>query len=208
MSEDISVLKALTIKKKLLIRLKSGFSFNSIEMQQGDSERVIGSWDKYKSDGKAELQSFKDTLKSFRHICGAISTANATNMVTINEKKMTIIEAIHWKDSLEFELVLLKTLRSQMATATDQLEMHNERVQGRLDRLLEESFGKNSRTKSDEFDAISKPFLAKNEYKLVESFDVSEEIKKLESSLEDLAVDINVALSESNAKIKINPNPS
>jgi hypothetical protein len=150
---------------------------------------------------KDDLQSIYDLISYRDRLKSAIAQSNAVTVVKVGEEKMTVLEAIERKNSINFYRDLLAALHSQLLITLDDIEQQNEDVQRRLDRLLEVSIGNDSNKK--EIENITKSFLKRNEATLEDEIGIYEEIETLRKDIDDFEDNVDIALSESNALTKI-----
>ena len=139
-----------------------------------------------------DLIGYRDRLKS------SIAASNAVTIVKVGRDEMTVVAAIEKKTSVVYKTKLLLTLQASLSEARQNIEYHNSDTERRLDKLIEASVGSDS-NKKDEIEAISKPFMKRNEAKLVDPLKIEEVITKLDEEIEDFLVNVDVALSESNS---------
>lgn len=159
--------------------------------------------EEFNKKAREDYQSVVDLIKRRNSIKGAIVKANATTNVKIGEKEMTIAQAIEYKNSIKYEEALLKKLNTYSANSLRTMEQMDVDIQMRLQRLLETNFGKDSKAKSEEYDAIAKPFLEGNAPKLIDPIDIKATLKKHEDAITAFKGDVDTALSEINAKTDI-----
>jgi predicted translin family RNA/ssDNA-binding protein len=194
--EKLTITRGLTQLKTLDKRIKKGITnscFVTLEVGGNIQNKCIP---------KADFQSIIDLIEYRDRLKSAIVTSNAKTKIRIAGKKYTVAEAIEAKTSILYRAELLKALRQNLDRARYEVESINEDVQRRLDRLIEASVGSDSKNKT-EIEAISKPFLQRNEAKLVDDLDIEDKIKKLDKELEDFLEEIDVILSESNSQTYI-----
>ena len=129
--------------------------------------------------------------------------SNATTKVTIGSKEMLVIDAIEMKETIKYKQAFLQQLKSQQQNIRYTIQSTNENVQARLDKLLEANFGKESKTKSDEMEAIAKPFLERNEAKLEDPLNLDNLIESLSQEILEFTSNVDYVLSESNALTQI-----
>jgi uncharacterized protein YicC (UPF0701 family) len=154
-------------------------------------------------DPSASLTKVNDLQKRRNAIQKAKLKANAETVVVIAGKTMTIMEAIERKNSIEYEEILLDTLREQLTDAQNSVLRHNTKVQERLDKQLEETYGKAGKVRPEDYETIAKPFLANNEAKLEDPIDIQEEIDKLDDYIDTFKSEVDIRLSEINARTMI-----
>ena len=129
--------------------------------------------------------------------------SNATTKVTIGNVEMLVIDAIEMKETIKYKENFLQQLKSQQNNIRYTIASTNENVNARLDKLLEANFGKESKTKADEMEAISKPFLERNEAKLEDPLNIDSLIESLSEEILAFTSNVDYALSESNALTQI-----
>jgi len=122
-------------------------------------------------------------------------------MIEIAGKKYTVAEAIERKNSIMYDKMLLQTMKAQWATATNNVEKENKRVDTQVDKMLETFLGKDSEKKVSEADlnAISEPYRAKNEWELVDPLNLYANIQAMEAEIDAFEADVDVRLSISNS---------
>jgi len=154
----------------------------------------------FEKDVKAKYESVNALIDRRKQIKSKIVTANAVTEVEIAGAKMTIAEAIERKSSIALEKSLLGRLSEKYASNLKVHEQAEFKCNDQLQRLLEVNFGKDSKAKSEEIDAISKPYLENNAPKLIDPLDVKKKIEELENSITKFESEVDVVLSEANAK--------
>ena len=167
-----------------------------------NSPRGYATKDDFEKDVKSKFDSVTTLIKRRKQIKSEIVKANASTTVEIAGIKMTIAEAIERKNSITLEKKLLERLSSSYYQTLRQQEQLEARCQEQLHKLLEVNFGKD-KAKSEEIDAISKPYLENNAPKLIDPLDVKKKIEELENSITKFEAEVDVVLSEANAKTEI-----
>jgi cell division protein ZapA (FtsZ GTPase activity inhibitor) len=194
--EKLTVTRGLTQLKTLDKRIKKAIANGCyVTYKVGDKQEQD-------CNPKSDFQSVMDLIQYRDRLKSAIVKSNAETKVKIAGKKYTVAEAIEAKTSIQYRAALLDTLRRNLDSVRYNVDEINQDVQRRLDRLIEASVGSDSKNKS-EIDAISKPFLQRNEAQIVDDLKIEEKIKTLDKELEDFLEEIDVALSESNAQTYI-----
>ena len=152
---------------------------------------------------KEQYQTFGDLVTRRNRLKCAIVKSNAETKVKIGEKDMTVAEAIERKNSIGYEQQMINSLVTQFRQATAQVEKTNSDANQRLNQMLEVNLGKDRKTSEEDFEAISKPFMAKNEAKIIDPLKIEELSQKLQSDVDDFKLNVDFALSESNALTQI-----
>lgn len=204
MSEQISITRALAEIKTLDARIVKATNERYVEMSVGGS--VVGSnrsEDETKAAIKQKFQSFTDLVKRRNALKCAIVSSNANTKVKIGDKEMLVAEAIERKNSIAFEEQMINNLRSQHRTAISKVESTNIQANQRLDQMIEVNLGKDRKASADDYDVIAKPFMAKNEAKLIDPLDLEALVQQLQNDVDEFKLNVDFALSEINAVTKI-----
>lgn len=204
MSEQISITRALAEIKTLDARIDKATNDRYVEMSVGGN--VVGSnrsEDETKAAIKQKFQSFTDLVKRRNALKCAIVSSNANTKVKIGDKEMLVAEAIERKNSIAFEERMINNLRHQHRTAISKVESTNIQANQRLDQMIEVNLGKDRKASEDDYDVIAKPFMAKNEAKLIDPLDLEELVQQLQNDVDEFKLNVDFALSEINAVTKI-----
>ena len=204
MSEQISITRALAEIKTLDARIVKATNERYVEMSVGGS--VVGSnrsEDETKAAIKQKFQSFTDLVKRRNALKCAIVSSNANTKVKIGDKEMLVAEAIERKNSIAFEEQMINNLRTQHRVAIGKVESTNIQANQRLDQMIEVNLGKDRKASADDYDAIAKPFMAKNEAKLIDPLDLEALVQQLQNDVDEFKLNVDFALSEINAVTKI-----
>jgi len=154
-------------------------------------------------NAKAKFGSINSLIDNYRRIKKAIINSNAVTKVKINNVEMTVAEAIEKKNSINFQKYLLAHLKEQFGAVNMLTEKENNRVQERLDKLVETNLGKDIKTNSADYEAIAKPFLKNNKVNIVDPINIQTVIAKIEEEIENFEREVDFVLSESNARTEI-----
>lgn len=202
---EMSITRGLAELKLLDKRISKAINDGTYIGFQVGSQPVYG-YEKnedFNDKAKESLQSVKDLIKRRNNIKSAIVQANATTMVKIGNQEMTIASAIERKNSIGLEKMLLQRLVSCLNGTDYEVSKHNVGVQARLEKLLEASFSKDAKIKTEEMENISKPFLEKHEAKIVDPLKLKEVIEKLSKEIDEFECEVDHVLSEINTITKI-----
>lgn len=152
---------------------------------------------------KASYQSFQDLLARRNKIKCALVVSNANTTVAIGEVSMTVAEAIERKNSIGKESAMIQVLTNQLNRTIQTIEQGNLEVKRRLDVMLESTFGKDRRPSEEDYKAVAKPFMDTNEVKIVDPLNLQSLIAQMQKSVDDFQLNVDVALSEVNARTEI-----
>lgn len=199
----ISITEALNELKLYDAKISKAINSHKYVGAAKKSSNMLGVQTKevFNSNAKAGYQSVTDLIKNRNKLKSLIVQSNAITEVTINDKVMTVAEAIERKNSIQYEIDLLNTLKFQYATATSTVNAENKKVDTQIDKLLETFVGKDTDKKATKEDqaAITEPYREKNEFELVDPLNIYDEIQKLEAEIDGFNSSVNTALVLSNA---------
>lgn len=170
-----------------------------IQMKQNKKTSKGETVEEYEQDTKARFQSVKDLITERANIKKAIVKSNAETEVVVGNLKMTIAEAIEYKTSIDYEKMLLQSLRRSKAEAEEAKVMHEQK----LDREVNNVIGKLAESGKDNLSEEQKNFTESyrqmNEAIIIDPIDVDKQIEELEARIENFEQNIDVALSVANA---------
>jgi hypothetical protein len=199
----ISITEALNKLKLYDAKISKAINSHKYVGAAKKSSNMLGVQTKevFNNNAKAGYQSVTDLIKNRNKLKSLIVQSNAITEVTINDKVMTVAEAIERKNSIQYEIDLLNTLKLQYATATSTVNAENKKVDTQIDKLLETFVGKDTDKKATKEDqaAIIEPYREKNEFELVDPLNIYDEIQKLEAEIDGFNSSVNTALVLSNA---------
>ncbi len=150
-----------------------------------------------------KCQQITDLIERRKNLKAAIVQSNAITKVVISKNKYSVAEAIERKNSIAYDQSLLNEMKEQLGYVTSRVEIYNEKVQGKLDGMLEKSFGSNQKTNVAELQSFSESYLKSNRAEVVDPFKLSEKIEKLEDDIMKFESEVDLILSESNATTRI-----
>lgn len=206
MTEKISITRALVMLKTLDKRIQKYTSeLKPLDVQVDKKLQASKqTLDDFTKTTKSEFQQVVDLIAQRDRIKSGVVKSNALTTVTVGSTKLTVAQAIERKASIEFEKTLLTILRGRLSAMIGHVDNINNQVKSRLDNLLVSTFSKDStKVKPEEFEAVAKPFLDRNEASMVDPLNIRAEIERLEKSISAFEEDVDVALSESNAQTLI-----
>lgn len=166
------------------------------------SDKVgVVSREKFITDAKAAYQQIFDWIKNRNVLKSAIVMSNAITYLEIGDKKMTVAEAIERKNSIEYEKDLLNEMKQEWALATLNVKKENEKVDKKVDELIQTLVGRDTTKKldKDEQAAVENPYRAKNEYELVDPLGLYDLMVKLEAEIDEFESTVDGKLSLCNA---------
>ncbi len=159
----------------------------------------FSSVEEFASTAKAKLQSITDLISYRNRLKSAIVASNASTRVQVGSVSMTVAEAIERKSSIAFDKHLLGTLATQMNQSCRLVDKTNADVQVKLDSIIASTVAKDSKSASEDTEAITKSYLDRNGAKLLDPLDLKKYIEALTNSIEEFEANVDLALTASNA---------
>lgn len=202
--QEMSITRALAELKLLDKRITDTMQYAFIGVQQG-TKKIQDQFERpvFEESVKSLHASVTSLIERRSAIKSAIVQSNSAVKVKIGGKDMTVAEAIERKTAIKYDQALLAAYRAQLANCLRAVETGNEKVKQRLDTLLQQNFGKDAKASDADVEAISKPFMAQNELKLVDPLGLQTKAEELGKSIDEFLSEVDYVLSESNTITKI-----
>jgi FtsZ-binding cell division protein ZapB len=153
------------------------------------------------AQAQAGFQSVIGLIQRRQALKSAVLRSNAVTQVTIGGETMTVAEAIERKNSIKFEQSLLQELQSDFRCENRNLETARQSFRERLDRFIE---GQEKILKEPALLAqATSTFTGLHEPVLLNPIGVEEKIEILSEEVENFLLEVDFALSESNARTTV-----
>ena len=153
-----------------------------------------------KEDMKSSYQSVVDIIRTVEAIKKAISKSNAENTIVVCGKEMTVAEAVYMMQyGIDTKKSLLKTLRTEYASARNSVERYNKDVEQRADKFIESMFGSKEKATGQDAIAARDAYIKQNAYEVVDPIGLMDEIKYLEAWINEFETEVDGAIQVSNA---------
>ena len=207
-TETMTIHKALCELKTLDSRIKkaidgSVFVFANKHANAKVSGKSISD---YSAEVKAAYQSATDLIARRDAIKRAVILSNATTKVSVGGKEYTIAEAIEMKNhGIPTKQGLLTKLRVDSRRARKDADDNNgEMLELRADEYIKNLYANaDMKNLSDEVRKMRADFIAAQTMELVDPINIDAEMKWLEEHIAAFTVEIDAALSVSNALTEI-----
>jgi molybdopterin converting factor small subunit len=168
--------------------------------QSGRLVNQVYKQEEFEESARAKFQSVNDLIERKTKIKSAIVRANGVTLVTINEKNMTIADAINFKYVVEYKKKLINTLEKRHRSMVAKMEMTNKQVEDNALKLAEAALQKDNVKISDgDAVAITGPYIEKNQFHLIDPLKVEELVGKLRDEVNAFESEVDAVLSEINA---------
>lgn len=147
----------------------------------------------FEERAKASYQSVTDLIANRNTLKSAVVKSNAVTEVTVDDKVMTVAEAIERKNSIENDETLLNEMKRQYANATTTVDKENKKVDAKVGKDSDKKLSK------EDQEAVEKPYREKNEFEFVDPLGLYEKIQALEADIDGFKSNVDTALVLSNA---------
>lgn len=152
----------------------------------------------------SKYQQSRDLKKRRDGVKAAIVHSNAITTVNVGGQSYTVAEAIERKNSISLDKHLLEQMKLQRRTIKSQMDQQNQAASQRLQRLLEQNFGKDgTKTDPDSLKQTEDAFWVNNRWTMIDPLNLDKEIERLEYEIEEFEKNVDFSLSESNSLNRI-----
>jgi len=201
----MSIHRALAELKLLENRISRASSETFISTMIGSQgPKGFKSEEEFKTSAESSLKSVKALIARRNAIKSAIVESNAKQVVSIANTEYKVAEAIDRKTSIIFDENLLSNMKRQFKVAMDLFEREQVSFETKLQQHLISMFGtKDSKNQKEDMDAATIAFTKRNKVVLLDPIKLTDEIKKLEKTIEEFKMEVDFVLSESNSSTQI-----
>ena len=207
-TEKMTIHKALCELKTLDARIKKAIEGSVYAFANKHSNTKVSglSVSDYCAEIKSAYQSATDLITRRDAIKRAVVLSNATTKVTVGGNEYTIAEAIETKNhGIPFRQTLLNKLRNDSIRAPREADNNNGDVlEMRADEYIRSLYANaDMKNLSDEVKKMRADFMASQVMEIVDPIGITAEIERLEAEINAFAVEVDAALSVSNALTEI-----
>lgn len=207
-TEKMSVHKALCELKTLDSRItKSIGETKYVFANKHSNNKVNGmSISAYCDEIKAGYQRATDLIKRRDAIKRAVVLSNASTKVAIDGKEYTVAEAIEMKNhGIQMFQSLFKRLEHDNRAARAEANQNNgDMLEIRADEYIKSLYGNTDmKNASEEIKKVRADFISAQTFEIIDPIGITGEMERLEKLINGFMVDIDSALSVSNALTEI-----
>lgn len=149
---------------------------------------------------KSNLDSANDLLKRKRLLKKAIMESSAKTMIVVAGVEYSVMEAIDRKRTIENEKYVLDVIKRKFNSAEYEVSKSNRKMEEYIqDYTTTMASGDMSNKKSDFVVAFEKSYREANEWQLVDPLNLRKLIEEMEKEIEEFELEIDTALTISNA---------
>lgn len=203
-TEKMSVHKALCELKTLDLRIEKTIRATTyVFANKHNNTKVNGmSLGDFCAEIKANHKSAQDLIARRDAIKRAVTLSNATTKVIISGKEFTVAEAIDYKNhTIPLKSDMLSKMASDNMRARSAADVANgSALEARADEYIKSLYGNvDMKGASEEIKKVRADFIAAQTTELVDPLKITDEMATLEKEINDFTVEIDSALSVSNA---------
>ena len=188
------------IEKRLLDFRIVGTRKNS-ESKVSETRETVAD---FTTNATAIMDSVDALLKRQRQLKQAIMTSNAQTMIEVAGVTYSVMTAIDRKRTIEVEKMVLDNMKHELRKAEVKVSRENDNVEAYIQRQVLAMAGEDLSNKKDEFIvSFEKTYRDKNGWDLVDPLGLRNLIEKREQEILEFELEIDTALTVSNAITKI-----
>lgn len=206
-TEKMNVHKAMIELKTLNSRIESAVArVQFVLSNKHSNEKINGTpVSRVIQDIKDSYQSVVDLIKRRNAIKRAVIRSNNETMVTICGVEYTVAEAIDMKNNgLKGDVLLLSKLSMDYSSAKRKAEVENSTLDSRADAYIKSLYeNADMKNLSDEIQKMRQDFVSGQAVELVDPLDAKKLIDRLDAEIDSFKVEVDAALSVSNAVTEI-----
>ena len=198
--QKISITRALSNLKLLDKRIRKKINSSVfIGLKKSNDDKSVPDAKEIKSS----FESIQDLMKQRNKLKQAIMESNAKTIVVVAGEEMTVQEAIERKNSIAYEEELLAVMKYQFTTTIEDAEELESKNTERFDRLIESNFSKDIKSNNSEYQALYKSFWESNKIEIQDPLNLKDVINELSERIDNFHSEVDLVLSESNARTEI-----
>lgn len=158
----------------------------------------------FENRAKGVLDSVDGLLKRQQELKHAIMTSNATTKIEVAGKTYSVMTAIDRKRTIENEKLVVKYMRDALIRAEYKVSQENDKMESYIQRQTNAMAGGDLSSKKDDYIiAFEKSYREQNSWDLVDPLKLRDLIEQREQEISMFELEIDTALTVSNAITKI-----
>lgn len=207
-AEKMTVHKALAELKTMDDRINKAIrSTTYVLAVKHSTEKINGvKVNDFKDQMRSGYQKVTDLIKRRDAMKRAVVLSNATTMVKIGDKEMTVAEAIEAKNhGMEFKSELLRVMNAAYVNTQNELvrnggeALEKKAEQYVLAVIAAQPKDSKMSVDSDAMKALRQTYIENNTYDLVDPLDIAKVMEALDAEINEFNAEVDAALSVSNA---------
>ncbi len=153
----------------------------------------------FTSQTTAKYQSLMDLITRREKLKSAIMKSNASTMVRVANKDMTVIEAIEMKNTIQYKKNLLNVLRRQRTNVTNEFEQNKSRIKQSIDSNIAQICSRDVKPDPTTIQNLTDMMWKNDPVEIYDPISIDKTIEDLTKEIEDFELNVDFVLSESNS---------
>ena len=177
-----------------------------IQANKQSNTRINGvTISEYEDAVQASYNRVSDLVRRSDAIKAGLAVSNASTVVKIAGKEMTVAEAIyHYQYGINTKRMVLREMERQYKEAVEKVNARNgDFLDRNLAKYLSDNFGSKDKTDAEVIKDATDKFIQNNTYALVDPLKLREKIESLRDEIDSFLSEVDSALQVSNATTKI-----
>ncbi len=200
---SLSIARALVELKTLDSRINKLITNSNYIICKTKNKNYQLTEDDFKKQVESEFQSLNDLITRRDKVKNAIVISNSKTEVEVAGRKMTVSQAIEFKNTIQYKRAILETIKRQRQYATVESESHRQKVQQKIDDNIRIVCGKDVKPDATTIQTITESISKSDPIEVFDPMNLDKVIKELETEIEDFSANVDYVLSESNALTQI-----
>ncbi len=196
---SISIARALVELKTLDARINKLITNSNFIICKTKNKNYQYTEEDFKKQVESEYQSLNDLITRRDKVKNAIVVSNSKTEVEVAGRKMTVAQAIEFKNTIQYKRSILETMKRQRQYATVESESHRQKVQQKIDDNIRIVCGKDVKPDPTTIQTITESISKSDPIDVFDPINLDKVIKELETEIEDFSANVDYVLSESNA---------
>ena len=203
MTTKISITRALSELKLLDSRISKATSEIKFAVCVTKNTNYNINQNDFTSQVTAKHQSLTDLITRRERLKAAIMKSNATTLVKIGSKEMTVVEAIEMKKTIRYKESLLDVLKRQRLQETKEFEAHKAKVKQAIDANITQICSRDVKPDPSTIQDLTDMMWKNDPVEIYDPLGLDKTIEALTTEIEDFNSNVDFALSESNSLTQI-----
>lgn len=210
MSTELSITRALATIKSLNVRigkLSKGQVIILPTAGTGADLTIINNGGLTKEKAEEMIQSnwkeLQDAIKVRDEIRAAVTQSNAVTKVTIGGKEYTVVQAIDAKKNMADKRALLEQLKKNIISTEQSYQKQSAAHQQQLGNVRSQALANGKKHDEESLKTYTNPVDMQMVPGLIDPLKATELVAKLEDEITEFELNVDYALSESNAITKV-----
>lgn len=201
MKQEITLHRAMSEIKSIEAKLQEIPSVVAVANKKDGIQGM--SIEEFQSKSQGAVDEYCNLVQRLVALKVARNKANATNCITVCGQQMTLDEGIARKAVLNYNRNLLNIIKHQMNQANAAVQQASLEVERKVEAQVQSIAGSTKKISEEELGTIRKMLEKSTGKEIVMGKNVKAFIEKLEKSINEFSLEIDFALSEANACIKV-----